>query len=66
VHPLEAQQLVVFGAVCTLHIVPCPCCYCSVLSPYLLQPIQVVGEQSKYSFKKGEIVVVVPDNKDLF
>jgi hypothetical protein len=30
------------------------------------QPIQVVGEHPKYSFEKGEIVVVVADDKDLF
>jgi hypothetical protein len=30
------------------------------------QPIQVVGEYPKYSFKKGEIVVVVADDNDLF
>jgi hypothetical protein len=32
----------------------------------LSQPIQVVGEHPKYSFKKGEIRVVVADDKDLF
>jgi hypothetical protein len=37
-----------------------------VKSEFTSQPIQVVGEHPKYSFKKREIVVVVANDKDLF
>jgi hypothetical protein len=37
-----------------------------VKSELKTQSIQVVGEYPKYSFEKGEIVVDVTDDKDLF